>query len=309
MKMTRIVSVAPRSLGDVEKNVAAMEDHLREVADYKPDFVCFTEVARELGIPDEEDAWDGEPIPGPTTERLGAVAAEVGTHVVLGMQHRLKDETRNAAVLLGRDGSVVGVYHKFQTTVHEMGRGTFPGETVPVWDTDRGRVGMCVCFDLKFPEVGMMLARAGARIVFFPSMFNGGRRHQAWTLDYGVILVVSQSQESSIVDMCGRRLAWQGYSEALVKSGALGPYAFAEVNTDCKAYHLDYNMNHLGDIEARYKRGVRVSMFRPEATFVLESLMPDVTVEDIEQEFGLEPLWTYYDRSRDMAAEMRTENR
>jgi hypothetical protein len=305
MKMTRIVSVAPKSCGDVEENVASMEKHLQTVADYRPDFVCFTEVARELGIPDGDSAWAGEPIPGPTTERLGAAAREVGTHVVVGMQHKLEKETRNAAVLIGRDGSVTGVYHKVQPTVHEMERGTFPGDEAPVWETDRGPVGMCVCFDLKFPEVGMMLARAGARIVFFPSMFNGGRRHQAWTLDYGVILVVSQSQESSIMDMCGRTVARQGYAEPMVRNGTLGPYAFAEVNTDCKAYHLDYNYSRLGDIEARYGRGIRLSIFRPEATFVLESLMPDVSVEDIEQEFELEGMWTYYDRSREMARRMR----
>jgi len=41
---------------------------------------------------------------------------------------------------------------------------------------------------------------------------------------------------------------------------------------------------------------------RPEATFVLESLMEDVSIEDIDTEFELEDLWTYYDRSRAMRA-------
>ena len=43
--------------------------------------------------------------------------------------------------------------------------------------------------------------------------------------------------------------------------------------------------------------------YRPEATFVMESLMDDVSVEDIEKEFELEDLWTYYDRSRAMRKE------
>ena len=115
-----------------------------------------------------------------------------------------------------------------------------------------------------------------------------------------MFLVVSQAQESVIVDMCGRRLAWQGYQEPLVGKGDLSPFAFADVNTDCKAYHLDFNQEKLGAIEAKYGAGVRFLILRPEATFVMGSLMDEVSVEDIEGEFELEDLWSYYDRSRGM---------
>ena len=243
-------------------------------------------------------------MPGPTTDALGAVAKKHGTHVIVGMHELSGGKTYNAAVLIGRDGGVIGTYHKVQPTVSEMaGDGVIPGTEAPTWETDCGRVGMLICFDLKFPEVAMMLARAGARIVFFPSMFHGGERHGAVARDYGFHLVVCQSQESVVVDMCGRRLAWQGYKEPLVGSGKLAPFAFADVNADCKAYHLDFNQAKIGDVEAKYGPGVRFSILRPEATFVMESMMDDVSVEDIEKEFELEDLWTYYDRSRGMRAE------
>jgi hypothetical protein len=305
MKKTRLLSVSfpGGGYGSVEKNREQMVSYLEKAGAYRPDFVCFTEVARELGTPRNSEVWKGEPIPGPTTEALGAVARKHRTHVIVGMQERAGVQTFNAAVLIGRDGEVMGVYHKVQPTLGEMEAGTLPGTKALTWETDRGRVGMCICFDLKFPEVAMMLARGGARIVFFPSMFHGGMRHGAWTRDYGVFLVVSQSQESVIVDMCGRRLAWQGYQEPLVGKGDLLPFAFAEVNTDCKAYHLDYNQAKLGAIEAKYGPGVRFSILRPEATFVMESLMEEVSVEEIEREFGLEDLWSYYDRSRRMKEE------
>jgi hypothetical protein len=302
MKNTRLLSISfpGGGYGSVEENRAQMVAHLEKAGAYQPDFVCFTEVARELGTPQSSEAWKGEPIPGPTTDAVGEVAQKYGTHVIIGMQERAGVQTFNAAVLIGRDGGVMGVYHKVQPTTGEMENGTLPGVKAPTWETDCGRVGMCICFDLKFPEVAMMLARAGARVVFFPSMFHGGMRHGAWARDYGVFLVVSQSKESVIVDMCGRRLAWQGYQEPLVGQGALQPFAFADVNTDCKAYHLDFNQSKLGEIEARHGAGVRFSILRPEATFVMESLMDDVSVEEIEREFGLEDLWTYYDRSRRM---------
>jgi len=223
----------------------------------------------------------------------------------VGMQERIEDETFNAAVLIGRDGDVIGRYHKVQPTIDEMERGTLPGETAMAFDTDLGKVGMLICFDLKFPEVAMSLARKGARVAFFPSMFHGGARHQSIARDHGMFLVVSQANESVVVDMCGRRLAWQGYQEPLVERGELAPFAFADVNLDCKAYHLDFNQARLGDIQSKYGAGVRFEIMRPEATFVMSSLMDDVSVEDIESEFELEDLWTYYDRARGVRSERR----
>jgi len=310
MKRTRLLSISFPSggYGSVEENRDQMVMYLEQAGKYQPDFVCFTEVARELGVPRNHQAWKGELIPGPTTEALGATARKYQTHVIVGMQERAGNRTFNAAVLIGRDGEVIGIYHKIQPTIGEMETGTISGIKAPTWETDRGQVGMCICFDLKFPEVAMMLAREGARMVFFPSMFHGGMRHGAWARDYGVFLVVSQSQESVIVDMCGRRLAWQGYQEPLVGKGDLLPFAFAEVNTNCKAYHLDFNQEKLGRVEAKYGSGVRFSILRPEATFVMESLMEDVSVEQIEDQFGLEDLWSYYDRARRVRGEQLYEH-
>ena len=306
MKRARVLSVSfPKGgYGSVDENRGQMVAHLEQTADYEPDFVCFTEVARELGVPNEDEAWDGEPVPGETTSAIGEVARQIGTHVIVGMQERVApDETYNAAVLIGRDGEIIGRYHKVQPTTNELNRGTLPGDTAMAFETDLGTVGMLICFDLKFPEVPAALARNGARVAFFPSMFHGGARHQAIARDHGMFLVVSQAVESVIVDMCGRRLAWQGYQEPLVQQGKLPPFAFAEVNLDSKAYHLDFNQEKIGDIQSKYGAGVQFEILRPEATFVMTSLVEGLSVEEIESEFELEDIWTYYDRARSLRAE------
>ena len=308
MRKARIVSVAFPKGGyrSVEENRRQMVAHLEQTADYEPDFVCFTEVARELGTMNDDSVWEGEPIPGETTMAVGEAAKAIGTHAIVGMHERVGGETFNAAALIGRDGEVIGRYHKVQPTVNEMdGKAVRPGGKGITFDTDLGKVGMLLCFDLKFPEVAMSLARNQARIAFFPSMFNGGTRHQSITRDYGMFLVVSQGHESVIVDMCGRRLGWQGYNEPLVEQGKLAPFAFAEVNLDCKAYHLDFNQGKLGDIQDKYGFGIQFEIMRPEATFVMSSLMDNVSVEDIETEFELEDMWSYYDRSRGVRGERR----
>ena len=302
MKKARIVSVSMAGSKTIEENVDRMLSYVHTAAECKPDFVVFTEIARELGT----EGWseeEGETVPGLTTERISEAARAASTHVVFGMIEKHGEHKHNASVLIGRGGEVIGRYHKVQPTIGEMENGIRPGIEAPTWETDCGRVGMCICFDLKFPEVAMALARNKARIVCFSSMFNGGTRQEAWARDYGVFLVTSQGQQSSIVDPCGRRLAWMGSEEPHVVSGALLPFAVADVNTDCKTYHLDFNQAKLGDIQKRYGLGVRFHIMRREATFVLESMMDDVSVEDVERELELEDLWDYFDRARGVKAE------
>lgn len=85
--------------------------HRERTAYYKPDFLCFTEVAKDLGEPNGSDAWQGELISGKTTEAIGELARQVGTHVIVGKQEPLApDETSNAVVLLGREGEMIGRY-------------------------------------------------------------------------------------------------------------------------------------------------------------------------------------------------------
>lgn len=55
-------------------------------------------------------------------------------------------------------------------------------------------------------------------------------------------------------------------------------------------------------IQSKYGAGVQFEILRPEATFVMTSLMEDVSVETIEAEFELEDMWAYYDRSRGVRA-------
>ena len=54
--------------------------------------------------------------------------------------------------------------------------------------------------------------------------------------------------------------------------------------------------------------GVRFSILRPEATFIMESLIENVSVEQIEDQFGLEDLWTFYDRARRVREEQLYEH-
>jgi len=266
----------------------------------RPDLVVFPEICVQMGMGSLEVEIEGAlPVPGPATDRLAEVAAEHGMYIVVPLFESAGDKVYNSAVFLGRDGEVVGVYRKYQPTDYEMAAGVTPGTDVPAFELDFGKVGAAICFDMKFVEVGQILARHGARMCLFCSMFIAGQRLWHWARDFGFYVVSSCTARSYIVDMGGGRyLAQTGREIAEVASGAVPPIASAVVNMDRCQFHLDYNGRKLKDLFAKYGQGIEVEIFRPEAHFTLASLMDDVTVEDLIAEFELETWVDYLDRSR-----------
>lgn len=272
----------------------------------KPDLVAFPEICVQMGMGSlEAEVGAAEPVPGPSTDRLAEVACRHGIYIVLPLFERDGDRVYNSAVFLGREGQIVGTYHKYQPTDYEMRAGVMPGEDVQAFDLDFGKVGAAICFDMKFVETGQTLARHGARMCVFCSMFIAGERLWHWARDFGFYMVSSCTARSYIVDMGGGRyLADTGREIAEVASGTVPPIASAVVNMDRCQFHLDYNGPRLKDIFAKYGQGVEVQIWRPEAHFTLASLMDDVTVDDIIREFELEPWVAYLDRARAVRKQM-----
>ncbi len=104
-------------------------------------------------------------IPGPLTERLGALARETGLWLVPGsVWERAPDGIYNTAVVLSPDGELVTTYRKcFPWQPYETSR---PGRSVVTFDIDGvGRVGLAICHDGAFPEVFRQLAWDGAEAV------------------------------------------------------------------------------------------------------------------------------------------------
>jgi predicted amidohydrolase len=78
----------------------------------------------------------------------------------------------NTAVLLGRDGNLIGTYRKVHLAIAEIRRGVTPGHDFPVYDFDGVQVGMAVCMDSAANEAIRILAQRGAEIMLMPIMSN-----------------------------------------------------------------------------------------------------------------------------------------
>ena len=98
-------------------------------------------------------------------KRVGRLAAKLKSYIVFGASERSRDGAiRNAAYLIGRDGEVVGTYYKLQVTPFYV-----PGDELPIFRTDFGKVGIFICADRRWPEHMRCLRLQGAEIVLNPT--------------------------------------------------------------------------------------------------------------------------------------------
>lgn len=156
-------------------------DKLDQVRGLGLDLVCLPENINTDEVA-TDDKWQLlEPIPGPTTERLGAKAREHKIYISASLAEREGDTRYNTAVLIDRFGQVVAKYRKTHLTVSEqLVSGITPGTEFVVHSTDFGRVGLMVCYDHHYPEVARILALRGAELLVMPNAADGREKGTLW---------------------------------------------------------------------------------------------------------------------------------
>ena len=171
--------------GHVDKavNLDKATRMVREAAGQGARIVCLPELFSTMYFCVERRPeyfeW-AEPIPGPTTDRMGALARETGTVLICPIFERNGETYYNAAAVIGPDGSVIGKYRKSSIPFMDRARSReprgdekfyfAPGDLgFPTFDTPFARIGILICYDRHFPEAARVLGLGGAEIVFVPT--------------------------------------------------------------------------------------------------------------------------------------------
>jgi N-carbamoylputrescine amidase len=186
----RIGLVQMRCVDDAGANVATAVRRVREAAQQGAQIVCLPELFRTPYFCQREDAalFDlAEPVPGPTTEALSAVARETGVAVIASVfERRAAGVYHNTAVVLGPDGKEAGRYRKMHIPDDPLYYEKFyftPGDLGFVAiDTHVGKIGTLVCWDQWYPEGARLTALAGADVLFYPTAIGW---HPAEKSQYG----------------------------------------------------------------------------------------------------------------------------
>jgi predicted amidohydrolase len=247
----RIVKVAsvnlkPQKTGaaaeSVRRFIEAIDSSLKESADIivLPEGITIVGTGKSFG----EIA---ETVPGPTTEKLGETARARNAYIVAGLYEREGQAIYNTAVLIDRAGKLAGKYRKVYLPREEIEGGLTPGNDYPVFQTDFGKIGMMICWDVQYADPARALARRGAELILMPIWGGNEALGKARAIENRVFIASSgYNYPTYVMDPDG---------EILSIAREQGTVAMAKI--DLNRRYVD---NWLGDMRGRFMKELRTDL-------------------------------------------------
>lgn len=213
-----VAQMEPR-LAEKERNLDAALERLEEAAAAGAQLLVLPECAIPGYMFDsaEEALPHAEEIPGPTTEAFERECARLGVHAITGLLERDGDTLYNAAILAGPDG-LIGSYRKTHLPFLGVDRFVTPGDEFKVFDTALGRIGLIICYDLRFPEATRTLALHGADLVALPTNFPMAAKLQC------DVIAPARAAENRIYLLVANRVGKERWGEFCGWSQIVDPY-------------------------------------------------------------------------------------
>jgi len=177
-------------------NLRKIEELTIKAKEQAADLVIFPELSLTGYVVRDQIYELAETIPGPATKKIEGIARKTGMHVIFGMPE-LSEKTKatifNTAVFIGPKG-FIGKYRKMYLPTHsvfEEKRYFRPGYQTAAFNTALGNIGLCVCYDLFFPEVCRLTRLKGAQLIVSISASPSVRR------SFFEILTVARALENT----------------------------------------------------------------------------------------------------------------
>ncbi len=264
-----------------EKMIELVLERLKSFESFQPDLVCLPETFAFTHLPKRPPAKEVAEIPpGPISGVFADYAKKHNCYVVCPTYTKENGHIYNASILFDRKGSVTGEYRKIHPTKGEVENGITPGSLdPPVFDTDFGRLGMQICFDMEYPEAWKRLGERGAEIVVWSSAYAGGRMVSSRSWDNRYYTVSSVNKDTAKI--CGIT------GEEIAKTSRWNPWTCATVNLEIAFLHTWPFFLRFKDIHAKYGEKIRITNYGEEEWSIIESRSPEIKIADILREFDL----------------------
>ncbi len=282
----RIVSIG--FLGGPDISLGQIVSHVDQEGARGADVIVLPETCRGQNASSEES------LDGPTVTAMAALASKHRTYIAVPIDRRDLNKRTNTIVLLDRNGRVVCHYDKLfpYWSEYDVHPPVSPGDAAQVYDADFGRIGMATCFDANFPEVWARLAEKGAEVVLWPSAYSAGRSLQAHAINHHYYIVTSSATPDCIAyDITGERLLYESSKGINVSRITL--------DLDRGIYHENFNLDKRDKLLREHDQDVALEQWlHLEQWFVLKAKRPGVSARALANQYGLEELRHYLDRSR-----------
>ena len=180
--MMLVAAVQMNSGADKARNVDTATRWIRQAAELGAKLVALPEVFNWMG-PESERPSAAETLEGPTLSKMASLARELSVTLLAGSileKGAPGDRLFNTSALFGPDGARLAVYRKIHLFDVDVGdEATYresaavaPGSQVVVVDSPVARIGLSVCYDLRFPELYRAMAKDGATLLTVPAAFT-----------------------------------------------------------------------------------------------------------------------------------------
>ncbi len=184
-------------LSDPAINLGKAMEGVRQAAGRGAQIICLPELFKSLYFCQSEDHDSfslAEKVPGPTTDRLGALARELEIVLIVSLfERRAPGVYHNTTAIIDADGTYLGKYRKMHIPDDPLLHEKFyfaPGDLgFQAWNTRHGRIGVLICWDQWYPEAARLTALHGARILLVPTAIGwhpsekaeyGASQYSAW---------------------------------------------------------------------------------------------------------------------------------
>ena len=240
------VKYHPHNTHSAEENVRQFVELVDRAVPEKTDVILLPEGMTVAGT-GKGDADVSETVPGPTTEKLGELARRKHSYIIGGIYEREAPAVYNTAVLIDREGRLVGKYRKVYLPREEIEAGLTPGNAYPVFRTDFGEIGIMICWDVEYADPARALALKGAEMILMPIWDGDATLTKARAIENHVFLVSSTYGDNSLV------LDPNGETQAIAKDN--GTVAFAKIDLNRR-----YDDEWLGNMRERFMKELRLDV-------------------------------------------------
>ncbi|MNI23769.1 Aliphatic amidase [compost metagenome] len=280
----------------MEDNLQKAMNMLDSFSGMQPDLICLPEVFLVSG--NDRNDEDTEEMSKKAYVALSEQAKKLNSYIIASAHEWTDSKKYNVAWLFDRDGALAGRYSKYYPTDSEIIRdGVTPGHEMNVFETDFGKIGITICFDIGYADLWRTLASKGAELVVWLAAYDGGfpLEAHAWLNSYYVVSSV-RTNHSKIIDKTGKIITstskWAGWTSQVI-------------DLDKQIFHIDYQYEKLLEIQRKLGSKVTIESFSQENIFALESNDPEWPMERIQSEFQLETYKQYHARSEQLQNQKR----
>jgi len=275
-----------------------IEGHIKKVLCRENDLIVLPEVYdRPSGIARDKAKLYYAERGNIVLDRVKSIAKENKVNIVFSAIMDGGDGCmRNRQVFINREGGEDGVYDKNHLVweEHSESRVSF-GESAKLINTDFGKVGGVICYDLNFDELREQYVKLRPELLVFSSMYHGGFVSRNWAYTCRSYFVGSvQQRQGYIVNPLG---------EVIAESNPYTDYLTAEINLDYVLAHIDYNWTKLQAMQEKYRSLVEVEVPRGLGCVMITSNSDRVSAYEMAKEFDIELLDDLFARGRKQRAE------